>query len=372
MKIAYIFRHHPAYPRSTKECNTLVKAGHEVTFIGWDTNPDEHKPHELLPQVAVHLLKMKATHRHFVFTKWLHWYRHVIKSLFKCKYDVVHCVDEYPVVMIFYLKKILFRFLIMDIYDSVIKRKANNHLTKIIFEGVRYLANSMADRIIETSDELRNTLGRFNRKAIVLFNSPPDISASISNIWPPADAPVRIAATGSIDRKSMALDTLLAAIDDLPPGTVEILCSGWLIDDYAKNIFAKHPAVTYRWLETQVDYYRLVASCDVVYNVRVDAGNSYYRSLVFPQKIFDALSVGRPVIVAKENWVSEWVTRNKTGWSCSHNDYFALQELILSVRDERCKLPEFADHCRDLFSKEYAWEIMEKRLITLYDELSTS
>lgn len=370
MKIAYIFRHHPAYPRSTKECNSLIKMGHEVTFIGWDIHPDEYKGHELLPQVNIDLLRLAANQRQFVFTKWLRWYWHVIRALMKGKFDTVHCVDEYPVVMIFYLKKILFRFLIMDVYDSVIKRKANNLLTRIIFEGVRYLANSVADKIIETSDELRNTLGRFNGKAVVLFNSPPDPSVTVDDIWPPPDAPLRIAATGSIDRNSMALATLLSAIDSLPFGTVEVLCSGWLIDDYAKNVFVKHPAVKYRWLEIQADYYKLVASCDVVYNVRVDADNSYYRSLVFPQKVFDALSVGRPIIVAKENWISEWVARNKTGWSCPYNDHIALRDLLLLVRKQRSELKTFSSNCHALFLQEYSWELMEQRLISLYDELS--
>ncbi len=341
-----------------------------MTFIGWDIQPDVDIKHEMHPDINVELLRLAAAQRKFVFTKWLRWYWHIIRTLIKGKFDIVHCVDEYPVVMIFCFKNILFRFLIMDVYDSIIKRKTNNYLAKLVFRAVRFLSNAVADRIIETSNELRDTLGRFRSKTIVLFNSPPDPYVYIDGIWPSPESPLRIAATGAIDSKSMALALLLSAIDSMPSASVEVLCSGWLVDDYAKNVFTKHPAVKYTWIETQAEYYKLIAFCDVVYNVRVDADNSYYRSLVFPQKVFDALSTGRPVIVASENWTSEWIERNKTGWSCSYKDPEALRDLLLFIKGKRTELPDYAIRCRSLYLNHYTWEIMEQRLISLYDELN--
>src|SRR4051794_17774122 len=96
MKIAYVFRHHPAYPRSTKECNSLVRAGHDVTFIGWDIRPGEQRQHEMLPGVKVEMLSLPTEYGRIEFAKWLRWYWHMISALKRGKFDVVHCVDEYP------------------------------------------------------------------------------------------------------------------------------------------------------------------------------------------------------------------------------------------------------------------------------------
>jgi glycosyltransferase involved in cell wall biosynthesis len=368
MRIAYVFRHAPAYIRSTKEINSLVSAGHEVTFVGWDLDPKNSKPHSLHPQVRLEVMKLQGEWGKPRPADWLRWWAHLGRQLLGNRFDAVHAVDEPAALLVAPFKRWAFRWLVLDVYDSVIKRKASTRLRRWILAAIRSFANLVADRIIETSEELKSTLGRFQRKAVVLFNSPNDPAAAIEGVFPELDGPVRVAATGAIHSQSMALECLVRALDGCPDGSVEVCCTGWLMDDYARK-FVLHPAVHYQWIENQDDYYRMLASCDCVFNMRVDAGNSLYRSLVFPNKVFDALAVGRPVFVAAENWVSEWVVRNQTGWVCSVNDPDTLRKQLLDARKHRNQLPEFARRCRELFLRDYAWEIMETRLAELYRRL---
>lgn len=108
----------------------------------------------------------------------------------------------------------------------------------------------------------------------------------------------------------------------------------------------------------------------IVFNVRGDAENSYYRSLVFPQKLFDALVVGRSVVVAKENWVAQWVQKLELGLSCSYKDGDAKAKVLLGCRERRSALPAFAGRARVLHKHHYDWKIMEERLVKLYEELA--
>jgi glycosyltransferase involved in cell wall biosynthesis len=151
-----------------------------------------------------------------------------------------------------------------------------------------------------------------------------------------------------------------------------VRCCGRLTDDYAREVWVKHPSVSYRWLDKMEDYFRLLAECDIVFNVRTDAEASRYRSLVFPQKLFDALAVGRPVLVASENWVAQWVKEHGVGYSCSFGDPEQMGSVLLSCRERRNELPGFSHRARELFKSTYQWSIMEQRLIKMYASLGTT
>lgn len=371
MKVAFIFRYHPAFPRSTKECNSLILAGHSVTFIGWDIKPDEIRRHELGPEVRLSMLNLASEFGRFEVWKWIRWYWHMLSSIGFRRFDVVHCVDEYPVLMLLPFKRTLFRWIVMDVNDSIIRRNASTRLQKYLLGALRWIANWGSDVIIETSDELKATLGKFSSKAVVVHNSPPDPWPDIEDVLPPSDGPLMVAVGGMIGRHRMALDTLVAALDVLGPAKVRVLSSGVLGDDYAREVWAKHACVEHRWLNTNADYFRQIAACDLVYGVRADAEDSHYRSLVFPQKVFDALAVGRPVLVGTENWVSKWVSERSVGYACSFRDNGKMASIFLDCLLKRKDLPAFSVRARRLFKEQYDWSIVSKTLEKVYDELQT-
>ena len=369
MKIAYLRRSPPHYPRLTKECNSLVRLGHRVTYIGWDPTPREKRPHELHPDVELRVLELEMELGRPELLKSLRWYWFMLRSLGFRRFDAVHCVDEEAAVMLAPFKHVLFRYLVMDVYDSIIKRKASTPLHAWVFRSIRWLANSVSDRIIETSEELRETLGKFQSKAVVIFNSPEDPGASVQGILPPTDGPLLMALGGSINMRRMALEPLVRVLDRLGPEKILVMSSGQLTDDYSRQQWVKHPCVRHRWLDSSAEYFRQLAECDVVHGVRADAEDSLYRSLVFPQKVFDAVAVGRPVLVATENWVAGWLKQRELGYSCSFRDDQAMERILMECRERRAQLPAFAARARELYLREFDWKRMEERLAALYRQL---
>jgi hypothetical protein len=178
--------------------------------------------------------------------------------------------------------------------------------------------------------------------------------------------PLKLAVGGGISKHRMALETLIHVLDELGPERISVLSSGILTDDFAKEVWIKHPCVRHVWLDTTRDYFRQLATCDLVYGVRADAEDSLYRSLVFPQKVFDSLAVGRPVLVATENSVSNWVKEHQLGYSCSFHDPRAMKAVLEVCERERAALPAFAARCRQLFKERYDWKIMERRMLDRY------
>jgi hypothetical protein len=126
-------------------------------------------------------------------------------------------------------------------------------------------------------------------------------------------------------------------------------------DDYAREVWAKHPCVEHRWLDSTADYFRQLAAWDLVYGVRADAEDSHYRNLVFPQKVFDALAVGRPVRVGSENWVSKWVLEREVGYASSLRDADGMAAVFSDCLARRHELPALSARARRLFKERYDW-----------------
>src|SRR5262249_39678021 len=160
-----------------------------------------------------------------------------------------------PVLMLMPFKHVLFKRIVLDVYDSIIKRRAGNALVAWCFRTLRWLANAASDRIIETSEELRETLGSFSKKAVVIYNSPSDPHGDTDGIYPEKDAPIQLAVSGSIDCDGMPLKTLVSVLDELGPTQIRVQSTGFLKDDFARKQWANHPCVTHRWLDKPADYF---------------------------------------------------------------------------------------------------------------------
>jgi glycosyltransferase involved in cell wall biosynthesis len=267
------------------------------------------------------------------------------------------------------LKHLLYRHLVLDIFDSLLARDVRAPVQRAGAWAMRTAAHVGSDKIIETSDQLRSMLGRYAGKAVVVLNVPEDPGESVSRDYPTGPA-IQICTGGSLSRTRDGLETLLRAVDMLPPGEVHIQASGWLHDDYAKNEFVNHPAVTYRWLESPDEFRRVAARCDALTSLRADAGATLYRSWVLPNRLFDALSVGRPIIVSSTMRIAPWVEEQGFGFSWEPGDAEGLVAIFHKLKERRAQLPAYAEGVRKVYTSQYTWPRMEQRLKALYDELA--
>jgi glycosyltransferase involved in cell wall biosynthesis len=208
-------------------------------------------------------------------------------------------------------------------------------------------------------------LGRFASKSLIIENAPydpgPELAARV-----PVAGPIRLHLGGYLSKRRMGLETLLQAIDLLPPGSVVIEASGWLLDDFAKDVFAKHPAVNYRWLAKPIDFLACAASCDALLYLRSDAEESPYRAAVRPNRVFDAMAVGRPLIVNPELGLARWVREENLGIVLPRFDAPTLAEIFRSLEERRAKLPQEAARLRGVFLDGHVWPVMQQKLGALY------
>ena len=245
-------------------------------------------------------------------------------------------------------RHIYYRHLICEVYDSVICFRPKVWWYKPMAQLVRYAGNVAANRVIETGDQLQNMLGRFKAKSIVLYNSPLDPGPEMAAAVPSQDA-VCLAVGGTLMRQRDSLETILKAADLLPRGAVKIMASGWLRDDYARDVFIKHPAVEYACLSSQREFHQRAAGCDAILYLCSDAVDNEYRSWVVPTRLFDAMAIGRPMIMGRIAKMAGWLEQQQLGYSCAHDSPEELAKLVIMLKKKRSELPEFVRRTRKLF-----------------------
>ena len=362
MRIALIHSNDGSDVRVGKTCRSLARLGFDMHFIGWDRRPEAPKSVDLGATLA-HITARDTRHGRGTLGGQMKFVRHVLRSLRELRPEVVCAVNEEIAFTILPFKGWFYRRLVCDIYDSLQARVGQRPwpLSAMLAVAGR-LALRGADRLIATDETRRQMLGQFASKAVVIENVPEDPGQDLAAALP--QGPVRIWAAGSLDQ-GRGLRQLLEAIETLP--NVSIVSAGWPYDDFASQVFVPHPRVEFHGIVTARESLELAAGCDAIF-AYYEPGNAYMVN-ASPNKVYDAMAVGRPVLINREVRLARWVEEARVGYTCDYRDVNCLRSVLAGLESERGALPGFAARVRELFLERYQWAQMESRLAALYEDL---
>lgn len=95
--------------------------------------------------------------------------------------------------------------------------------------------------------------------------------------------------------------------------------------------------------------------------------------LASPGKIFDAMMCKTPILINSEaGAVADIVRKEKCGLVIPYGSKQEIENAITTLITKRELIDEMGNNGHRAFLKEYNWEIMEKRLLDLYDESTQS
>jgi hypothetical protein len=110
---------------------------------------------------------------------------------------------------------------------------------------------------------------------------------------------------------------------------VQVVSAGWPYDDFASQVFIRHPRVEYHGIVTARRALELAASCDAVFCYY--APINVYMVNASPNKVYDAMAVGRPVLINREVRLAEWVEQAGVGYTCAYADVACLRSVIAQL-----------------------------------------
>ncbi len=90
---------------------------------------------------------------------------------------------------------------------------------------------------------------------------------------------------------------------------------------------------------------------------------------MIPNKVFDALAVGRPVVTADTPAVREVLTHGETAWLCPPGDPAALADALLALRADAGTRRRLADRGHELFARHFSIDALADDVATIVLEV---
>ncbi|MBN2881013.1 glycosyltransferase family 4 protein [Candidatus Woesearchaeota archaeon] len=346
--------------RVEKEAISLIANGYDVTLICWDRN-NNLKKFENYKKIKVYRIRTGKVENGKIISMLKSLPRFYIKAICLAKelnktkkFSVVHChdFDTMPIGTI--ISKKINSPLIYDLHDLYSSNFQNKLLKNIIsiFDSFFY---KIADKIIIVNDDFRKLINTNPKKFVMIMNVPD--SEKFSKVTSKKSG---LFYAGNLENTRDMTYVLEKYNSKIP---ITIAGDGALYNTY--NSFQnKSVKLLGRVSHSQViEHSKNSFAIIALYNPRYPNVK-----LASPNKLFDAMKFGKPVIVSKGTTMSRIVEKYHCGVSVKYGDFIDFQK-ALNVLSDTKKYSTFSKNARESFEKYFNWEIMEKRLISMYEEI---
>ncbi len=361
-------------PRVEKIGRAFCQQGWKVDVLGWDRTGELPSPVQTDFGV-VHRLPIRARFGSGLgnLPQLIRWQIGLFLWLIRHreKYQVIHACDfdtVLPALLIARLRKISIVYDIFDFYADHLRRTPA--WIKSLIRRVDLWVIGQTDAVILVDDSRRNQIaGSKPRLLEIVYNSPED--------WQP-DHPVessirkensycalRIAYIGLL-QKERGIFELLDVLQFHPEWTLEIAGFGGDEEEVRQQV-ANLPNVNWYGRIPYETALRISATADALVATYDPAIPNHRFSS--PNKIFEAMMLARPIIVAKDTNMDWIIQRYNCGVIVPYGERSALEEALRFLErypDERLKMGQ---NGRMAYEHEYGWPMMKGRLIRLYEKV---
>ena len=357
-------------PRVEKAARALARAGWKVVVVGWDrtgslpgTRADEWgRTDRLGPRAAFGrgLANAPATFRwQLRLWGWLARRRAEYTHIHACDFDTV-----LPAVL---AKSMWGKVLVYDIFDFYADQfRRTPGWVRALVRRIDRWAVGRADAVILVDDARRVQIeGTRHRRVEIVYNTPEDSLAALDRRPPPPRAGLRLAYVGLL-QVERGLAQWIAIVGRHPEWTLDLAGFGG-DEPLLRSLAQAHPNVRFHGRIPYARGLELMHGADVLTAI-YDPGIANHR-LASPNKLFEAMMLGRPVIVARGTNVDRLVESHKCGLVLTYGDEGALEAALLELAANPGKRRKLGQAGRQAYLSTYSWTMMEKRLAGLYDSV---
>lgn len=354
--------------RLEKEVQSLTKNGYSVTILAW--NREGLAPSfEQKQGYIIKRMNFRAPHqcKEKIFLYLPIWWTWLFIQIMRSNCECIHAADfdtYFPALFAAKLKRIPIIYDIYDFYPDLMPLPSIIHkiATKIDITLMRH-----ADRtIVVDSCRLKQIEYRKGDRVEIIYNTPPE--EMVDNIVvSEIEKEFTIFYGGGIypDRDIMSMLEIVASL-----GSIKIIIAGFGNDeliDPIKEFCEKQTCATFLG---RIPYSEILLNSkksDVLfalYNPNVPNNK-----VASPNKLFEAMMCGKPIIVNEGVATADKVREENCGLVIPYGDYEALKEAVLLLKNNPELRKELGENGRRAYDTKYNWKIMEKRLLDLYASL---
>ena len=286
----------------------------------------------------------------------------------KNKYDMVHSFDfdaGLPCSRI--NKKLGFKHVyhIADFYTA--SRNMPGKLKKI-FRQMEIDVIDKSDYTIICNEERFDQIEGCSQKKIEVVHNVPVLSDEINeyiknHVAKEKDETIRLCYVGKLS-KNRFIPEVVETVSEMKNVKLDIAGVG-PVEDMVSEAADKYENITYHGKMKYEDALKLYLECDLMFAIYDPAVANHRYSA--PNKIYEAMILKKPIIVAENTGMDKIVKANDMGVVINYNvdEFKSALKKLLSNREEMAKMGINAGNAYE----EYCWERMRGRLVKIYDKL---
>ena len=366
-----ILRSNPVNPdsRVEKEAWTLAKAGFDVHILGWDRDTDTPECCDFVDVASISIpitrLGHKATYGEGMknLRAYLDFQFHMRRWLKQNNFDIVHACDFHTA---FFSKGIAKRKsskFIFDIFDFLYGEPKS--LMQKVVKKVQLMIIDRSDATIICSEERRTQIaGSMPKKLAIIHNTPSTAQIKHCSNKTSQTGRTKLVYVGILPENRLLKEIAEAVSENK---NLELHIGGFgVLEDFFKDMANRFDNICFHGRLSYDQTLSLENECDIML-AAYDPSVENYRYAA-PNKFYESLMLGKPVIMARGTGMSEIVENNAIGELIE----FSKEGFIDGVSrllERKAEWPILEKRMQEIYQNQYCWDEMEKRLIQLYTEI---
>ena len=353
-------------PRVEKTAKWLQEAGFKITILGWDREGTS-KNKEIINGIAIERSKFKGKYGAGLgnLIGLVQFNIHILKRLFQSKPNIVHACDLDTLLPALIYCKITGNKLVYDIFDFYAESRYVGKLKRIISQLERWACKKCDSVTIvheKRIEQLEPVLDSTREKIEVIYNTPNEIKVNV------ADVKSNYFCYVGVLHPDRGIKNVINVVKQIP--TIRFIYAGY--GPLENELALLSSNVTNIEFMGRVDYdtaLRLEAGALAIiafYDSSL-GGNNLYAA---PNKLFEALMLGKPLITSEGTLLADIVKSEDIGYVIPFGDEDLLGKTLLHIVQNPIEIEQKGKRARYLYEIKYSAEIAKERLLGIYNKIT--
>jgi glycosyltransferase involved in cell wall biosynthesis len=353
-------------PGITKIARTLVKWNYDVTLIEWDRHGDIKDNGDSAFRRCLFSLRAPYDKPESVLL-WPLWWLYEIIILLKLRSKIIHFSDLDTMLPAIICGKIIgskLAYSSFDFYADNLPEDVPNLLRRMT-SRIEVYGMNLCDVVFVADESRISQIGPDIKADIeIIYNSPDEIIEEITVLRNPK-LPKTVFYAGIL-LESRGLKFLIETMEGLE--NVELIIAGiGPIKDYVEEKSRVNSHISYIGHIDHEDVITQTLKSDILvamYDPSIR--NNRYAS---PNKLFEAMMCGKPIIVNSQTRAGEIVKEVDCGMVVKYGDVRDLKEALVTLSSNMALYQMKGENGKRAYNNRYNWILMEARIGNAYQKI---
>ncbi|MBT9139419.1 MAG: hypothetical protein DDT31_02003 [Syntrophomonadaceae bacterium] len=285
------------------------------------------------------------------------------------RWDIVHAINFDSIIPAVIAGKLKRRPVIYEIFDVYADMVVLPQLVRRIGIYIDKIFMRLANAVIIVDETRLDQLNEIpNTNIAVIYNSPPDFSMQVNSSCQTRGnvSKFSIFYAGLLSTRR-SLDKIIMAVKAIEDTELIIAGFGDQVKEIKKSAAENPGKVHFIGQATHTEVLELTSSANLLFSLYDPVVPQH--KFASSNKLFEAMMANKPILVSKGTTMADIVERENCGLIVDCNSVDEIKKAIVRLKDSPELCRQLGANGRRAYEQKYNWEIMEQRLLSLYQEI---